>query len=981
MSSPLDDLQRVYNVGLILEIDGLAIRYYAGRTTPGSEVVTSPYTARRGLYSYSPSEQKLDDLDLVVDGGGAHVEVLISNTNRAEQLMALTAPKTATLLQAVPKEAGAVDVFVAEDISDWDEEGVIYSGQEAMRYTSIDAMARSFGVVERAYLGTRLQLHRVDVLAGLLPQVTNTCVAWKGRPARIKVYRITAAGTWLGGVVDVEGIIDGSPQEPNGNGLIEIAIAPFTSVLRRSVGGASVTTTLSQYHAFDGVTAGTVSRSEYWEEGAAYNERLQAGSVGAATTTVETISWRPHEDVFDTAQADRVGPVLVGNSEAVTIDDGTYGGSADGGSFDVSSAVDYGPGTSVRNAATVLEQRVQLVTPGVPEALTLRDVLARINTAWSPGTNKGASGAWADAVITTSDADANGGPSIRFRVNSDHHAGPLIVKLFNNLQDNWTMLDFAQPGTLQVAGRPGRDGFLSHWDTQVARLASRKSRGDEDVLPIRGLSFAAWQPGEKWIWVDEIAGVFGTPDVSRAMYLLATYKEFSGRDVEALVRIADIYPADDVFPGLPGYLLETYEPERRQPRAIIWRLGDPAPVIRQAAVWVREPPTRILLDLLLSGDGDGVNNATYDRLPFGAGLDGNQVDIASFETFALPAGAVSSLTTDIRSAVEIATLARPWLQAARAALVDQVNPATGGRRLALVPMGPASSARSVLTINQRLWLQKPRPSSFVDDAIVNRLVASTNVDPRGIDSPVVTDLENASSVARHGAHERQETLVGVQLDDVTPGGRRAELLPWALETLVEHGRARRRIRGRLPYADGARLFCGADVELVDCPARGDDGIIGISGPARVSQLLRQPALGYVEVLLAFNAEDAHVRGIAPALKVTEVVSATKVKVDLEAWVDLVNPVTGEAQNALSFWGVDYPVQAVPRGNFAAHVNTTIAGIVGDEVELADPHGFTSRLGRLRPPPYHLAHASHQKYAFFAGDGGEIVAGVPGRRLG
>lgn len=968
MPSPLEQLNRRARVGFILEIDGLAARYYAGPSAPSTTVVPEPYAAKSGLVRYEPGDQKLDDLAAIVEGGGATVNLLITNTNSADQLLRNTAPRTFTLAQEIAKEAGPVDVIVAEDPSTLDAEGVIWVGQEAMLYDGVDGPTKTISVIERGYYGTRLERHRVDVLAGLLPEVHSACCRWLGRRCRVRVYHISPAGAWLGGVVEIEGIIDGSPQEPNGDGIVEISIAPLTGLLRREVGGATSTTTLSVYHPFDGVTAGHVERSELWDVGAAVNEWTQVGAAGVATTTITPVAYRSHQDVFDVSNAERVGPIEIGTDAPLIVQAGSYVGDPDnGGAFDVDQAITYTAYEKVRNMATVLNQRVAIVTPGVPEALTLRDVLARINAAWAPGTNQGAGGTWADAVVTVADPAADGRPSVRFRTNSDHHSGRLVQAIHFDFGGLWTLVDLADPDAPQVPRRGPLGELPVQWLSRRVSLGSKRSSGPQDVMAIRGLCTAAWQPGERWIWVED--DVIPAPD-GRVSYVLATYTDLAGRSWDSFVRIADVYPADDVFPGLPGYLLETHEDERSDPAPITWRLGDKAPVIRQAATWRRQPPTRVMLEVLLSGEGDGVNHPTYDRLGrgLGLGLSTNDVLVRSFEGAALPAGPVSTVDVDIRGSVGVSVLFEPWLRAARHAIVDMVNPTTGSRQLALVPLGPASASRSVLTIDRGLWLQNPRPAAFVDDTVVNLLEVRTDYDSREDRWPDPTLIEHKTSIAELGVRAFKEDLRGVYLDGATPGDRRAELLPWALEVFVENGRPRRRVRGRLPYADGAALYCGAIVTLVDCPARGDDGLVGLSGPAPVREIKRVPSEGYVEILLGWNALDTQVKGYAPALKVTEVVDGTRLRVDTAAWVDDTNEVTGAAQNALSFWAVGYPCQAIPKGGFTAKVNTTISAIVGNVVTLAHAHGFDATdLGRIRPRRYQDAAAAHKAgYVFLAG---------------
>lgn len=982
MPSPLAELNRRMRIGLILEVDGFPVRYWAGISAPSAGVVPSPYLAHPGLYAYAPNGQKLDERAVVIEGGGAHVNILITRTNRADELLAYEPPLSATLVQAIPKVAGAVDVFVAEDISGWPSAGVIWVGQEAMAYNAVDTGAKSFSVTTRGYYGTRLQRHRVDVEGGLLPEVGSACTRWNSRRARIKVYRISPAGEWLGGVVDEECTIDGSPQEPNGDGVIEVSLAPLSALLRSSVGGAATATTMSELHPFDGETAGFVVRGERWDAGQAYDERV--ANDGVNVPTVETVSYRAHQEVFDTSNQDRAGPVLIGGQGPVTVVDASYAGDADAGGFDVAENVTYSANSRVTNAATALSHVANIVTPGVPEALSLRDVLARINAAWSPGTTQGATGAWANATITWSDPDANNGPSIRFRVNSDHHPGKLTSVLLMAGGANCTLVDMADPESSLIPLRAQPDASVSQWTPRVGLLSSRKSSGPEDVVPIRTLCTAAWQPGEKWIWLQD--DVIPDPD-GRAVYLRATFKNLAGRPAEALVRVGAVYPADDVFPGLPGYLVETYEPERRDPPPITWRVGDDAPVVRQAATWWRQPPTRVILDLLLSDEGDGVNHPTYDRFQgVGLKLTTLDVDVDSMESLALPAGPVSTVDVDIRDAVNVTTLISPWLRASRAALVDKVHTPSGTRRLALVPIGPAARANAVATISQGLWLQAPRPSSFVSDFMVNSMIVKADFDPSSKEFRSETLIPHRASMAEHGTKEVTEELQGVYLSGVTPADRRAELLPWALETFVEHGRASRRIRGRIPYADGAALFCGAVVLLDDCPARSERGVVvGVSGPARIVEMGRKAHEGYVELLMAYNAKDDSIRGYAPALKALEVIDDFTLRIDPTAWVDELHPVTGEPQLALDYWAVGYKCQAIPKGNFGAKVDTEIEAIVGDEVTLADEHGFDpAELGRIRPRRYQDAEAEHQGFAFLAGDDGLVGFGgasAPGRRYG
>jgi hypothetical protein len=970
MATPLTKMQRRQDVGIVVEIAGYGTRWYLGPTAPP---VDEEYTARPGLVSYIPDTQKLDTLSGIVEGGGCDIEIAVDAPG-ARALLAKVAPRTFTLAEEVPRAAGAVDVVVEESIAGMPAAGVIWVGQEAMRYGSHDG-ASTFAVAERGYYGSKVQRHRVSP-SGRRPQVHSACVRWLGRAAKVRIYRISR-GQWLGGHVEVAGTIEGSPQEQGGR--IEIRIDPWAAILGREVGGGGLATTLHDLHAFDGESELYVARSEVWDTGKAYLGRVPAFEAGATDDVIPGVGFRAHQEIFDLTDADRVGLVQVGafgSQDPSTVL--AYAGDADSGDLEIDDDRAFGPGTVVQNLHTQLRQRALVATPGTPEALSIQDVVRRINTAWRPGTTQGASGAWADATITFMDPAAGGGASIRFRLNSDAQAGQLrqLIDL-SDPRALYVGVDMAAPDDPVVAVPSPRGPAWP--EARWLDLASKKSTGGPDVVKIRNICHAWWQTGSKWVWVRD--NVFAPPDPTRELWVRAEFKDLDGEQRETHVHVVDIYPADDVFPGLDGYLLELHEDDRWLSRSIAWPQGAEAPVIRQSADWRLKPPTTVLLALLLSGDGDGWNDADHDYLPFGLDLDGTVVDVGTFEDFPIISGPAERVTVSIRDAVQVDEFAGPLLRTLGGAITDKVDQITGERRLALIPLGPARPSDVVLTITRGMWAQAPRPASQSDDAIVNVLEVHTDFDDVEGKFTKRTFVHDEPSIGEHGSRPRKEELRGVRLTSDTPGDRRDELVPWAVEVFTLKGSSVSLVRGRIPYADAVVLYCGATVQLEDAPATGADGLEGITGPARIVEITPDPTTGLTEIVASHNPLDAEVGGWAPSLDVVEVIDAVTVRVADNAYSATTNA-AGAVQKDIDFFVVTDPVRTIPI-DAAAGTTTTIVDIDGDEVTFDDAHGFDSvQLGRVRGVAWPSTSDNlGGDYAHLARANGTLGGSAPPKRYG
>jgi hypothetical protein len=513
---------------------------------------------------------------------------------------------------------------------------------------------------------------------------------------------------------------------------------------------------------------------------------------------------------------------------------------------------------------------------------------------------------------------------------------------------------------------PGRAG----WRRPKERLVEDGGAGIAALqIPIRGVADAFHQNSEKYIWVRE--HVFRTPTPSRPIWIRCDFTE--GEDEEwTHIKIIGATAASAFLIGAPGFLLRIDGNSEGHHQSFGDWPGEGEARIREAVRWRDESPNNIILQLLLSGQGTGINDPVYDVLPYGANLDNSAVDVAGIQNYPTPEVALRQ-TLSIGDAVKIEDIIAPMLRLMGAVLVHRVDQATGARLLTLVATSApvASDARRVIA--QGDWAVKGRPTTETDDNIVNLIIYKMNFDREGEPRQTVKIADRDSIGRYEEVGTLEEDLLGVRLQQGDSAAHRAALLQPALAYFSDMARPRRVIKATIPASDALLLDCGSVVVLTATDVYAVDGSLGVTSvPGRV--LEKRSNWSKNESEITVRLYDYNAIGWAPSLDVAVVIGPNEVQVQPNAYTLAQHPITGDLQTDLQYWSVGDVARAIPAGNYGASTAGLVAvTVTATNITFGAPHGLVAG-DTIRPDDYDPATAAMDaSYAFLADDQGTLGA--------
>ena len=995
----LPELQRRHIApSWLLEIDGITERYYSG-FAPAASAIPATHVAVFANVQVSGGEQSLDIRKSIVKDGAASIRLTIDRTNGvAPNLLRLQSSLEATLDVTVLATTGATVVTVKESLAAWPAAGQIWIGQECMNYTAHSAGPPwTFTVpagINRGYYGSQIQEHRVDASENWAPKVTNQCVAWRGRRARIRI----AAGRRDDQtpdsfyVTEVSGFIDRTPRKVDAL-TIQLDIVPDTARLERELGGEEVETGLQHgWHCFDMMSSHlkTMPAIE-WGEGVLWESELAAAIVlPALTLSVEKAEHLANVHDFITAPLEirLVSDPARFPMSATLATPGGGGLVAPAGTVTVAApGAPFARGDSESVVNTWFDDQDTVDMTGVAPALgpTLQEwpgpQLDIIHAVTAPMSVAGPAGRLVDIRILTE----GGTPSLYFRTNTRAHKGnPFAVISFQMQQRAGYGIDFRDPATRapnRLYRRYGRGSWneMGGWPTRRILINQRGDDGaDSLTLPIRGVADAYYDNEEEYLWVED--NVFRTPSPASPIYLRVRFFE-GDEEFITTVKIEQAIQASTVLVGAPGWLMRLPVRSIGLHRPFGDWPGENRVTIRERVSWEHESPTIIILQLLLSGQGTGVNSATYDVLPFGVNLNEDQVDVSGIEAYQPPDVALRQSLV-IEDATKVEDIIGPMLRLMSAALVHRLDQVTGARKLTIVPLSAPTATDSRRTIADGDWAVDDRPTTETDDNLTNLIVYKLNFDDGKSNLTVrVADRDSINRYEELAALE--EELVGIRLPADDPEVHRIELLPPAVAMFAELAQPRRVIKAAIPATDALLLDVGGVVVLTASDVYDFSGSLGVTSvPGRIIE--KKADWSKNEASLTIRLYDYTATGWAPALEVSAVgPGPNEVTVApggfVNAFTTADHLITGEPQTDLDYWAIGDVARAVPAGNYAASVaGLVVTAISATTITFGAPPGLA--IGdTIRPDDYGPASTDHEtNYAFLASDAGLLAAVDPAK---
>jgi len=951
-----------------VQIAGLPWRPYAGAAPPADPDYTDVEaisSVSRGGSTIEPDTGRVSHNAVTVIVGRASYGDGQALARALLRLRPEGADRRLLLLTSMDATSTAA-VEVTTSNAAWPASGHIYVDDECIAYTGVagDGTVGNryrFTGITRGALGTLPTSHWVDDALGQQPWVVSDVVAWRTRPATLYLQMEGGSGwvEWLSGFID---------QTPSGNtaaGII-LRLVGWEALFDTEIGGDAKVCGLShQRHLLTVGVADQMVMSQGWEAGHGYAQQVSTATAsGSGSVKASTAQY---DDVFDDGLAAdhprhpditvrQATPIAQMNPTVLAADEFDVGG---------------GPSANVAASEQVVNVTTFEATTATIDGSALgtevlkrwpADYLQALTEVWAPGTNKGADGVWADCRLQESAPSFGGRPAMSIKLNSTLHASDLLV--------TWRGRDagrsLAYPIRLIAPdvdpdwrGGPNGSQRLEWERTERVGRGAGAGTGRE-LFRIADLADAFRQCGEPVALLDALRAATGV-----AFWWSCTWDE-RGEERTTVFR-GTISGASTEAGVTVGYRVEIEDPETI-PSFGDWP-GFGRCRIRPAAVWKGADWRRVLVEVLCSLEGAGVNGA-YDVQPFGLGIPEGAVDAAQILSFPSPPG-LGRVDITIDSARKVSEVFAGIFVAAGCVLQLALNPATGARQLRLVRVTRASKAEAVATLGADDWEPDEVPPE-TDDRIVNAWEIATKT----ADGRDVTDRwSDVSSIRAHRETRSQKIdLTEVRIDLAAEAASGAAALRSVYGQLsASYAWPRRLVSGGVRQPSMLHLDAG-DVAIISCDdIVGYDGAEGATGiPARLLSVEHDVDGGSSRITFALDPADG--RGWNSSLYVEAVIGLKTVRVAANHYTDTTTP-AGATRRDLDKWAVGDDAVECPIGAWAGTVNTITGINTGTrQVTFASNHGLSAG-DSIDPVVYDDAPAVQQDLAYLADDALEL-GGTP-----
>lgn len=1009
----------------IVEIAGLPWRYCSHPATGSPAAIQGhpaggTYTDVEAVTDISPISSKIDLAGGIAEHGSVTVTLARlpgHPADPAEILSAVGVKSATTFAQATasfPVDAALpFDLTVDRDLSGLDLPATVHIGSEAVYVTEaggssadpLDVDPYYIRIGARALGGTRQRAHLAILERGDQPLITAPeVVHWRTRPARLLVEDLNRSGT----PIEVfRGFIDSTPSPKARSTTIALELVPLTGLLDKTAkirAPASITRLVEGYHYF---AAGAASVFEVYQRmpelGGAVREQTAEDSNLLDVDADDAARWAASFDPGLLVHHPRSGAVFIGGEGRAYYVTGT---AVDGGAVPESLTLDDGPDRrvdtwlrwAVREAAEA--KRATIVDAGDPPALLvwpgssaegLDGVFGRINDTLDVADHTGVDGAAYGIRLEL----ATGDRTLHMRRNVGRADRPLRpVVTFNGdaagedpgvrryvhrpIDTLWPTDELGPAPSRWPTAFQGRrtadTRLLLHYPLRWARPGQRSRVVDGVVDGTRFMTHVAGARPEDWSRVGDIARAFyqrGEPyllvedqvDIAAGRIAVRVGERVFGVEVDA---IDPVVIAVGERTGDTVYRLTVSRPDD-VPSFGVWSAVD-------AGVDLVEIFGGAEAEALLSAResaGSTVGEALEWLLmsPSMLGLTEDDVDVASLHRYVapwLPTFTLGGIAAD--PDLTFGDVISSILRMTGTALIMRV---AGDRcRLTRTHVGIEVATEAAGRIDAGDWAVDPAPDWDRDDDLINEVTVRHGWNLRP-DAPAeflheVTFSDRASITAHDEA-------TGVTIDDysgVLFGSPAFDLVAMSQRIFRTFSNPRRTWLGRVGTYKGVALGIGA-VAIVSSP-RLRAYKVGpvVDAAARVvEQRLDLWRDGCDLTLVHFSAGGA---GWAPSARVSEVINATTVKVDANAYSDTVNAVSGLTQQDLDFFSTGDVVKCEPYFNHDLGIIRVISSIdrVDREIVFDGAHGLLvgdSVIPTARPD----ASTVHRLYAFL-GDGEDDV---------
>lgn len=948
-----------------------------------------------GVAKVGGYEATFDGIAGLSAAGGTSVSVMFKRghdgDNRAGALLRTEASWSTRILESVHGETDPPFDVELEDIDLLAADGgVFHIGQEAFEYDGVDAEAGTAHVVTRGCFGTLRQSHLVDPGQGWAPWVHAEPVDWGDRPAVLLKTVVRRDGSRFPVALEhVAGYLVGDAEHDMAQ--LKITLVPWAAVIDRQIGDKdAVARLVPEWKVFAGDDPGAeVVVTDHYPLAAWYSlASVSPAFPGDPTNEIRNVSAEAHGDLFDvTAPAGdgRRGDVIFDGVRYVVSDHPT----AESITFTTDHHISVARGSiEAYSAPATVTRRIDLRE--APGAVAADDGSGGAAIRWPSAAVLHFNRTFAPQSARTADARAGHipgfldlrllmgpEPMIELRPTSGRYLeAPELLVSFGDATVMWYPIDLADPSD-PVHAAPVEQNSPPRWPAarRLATAALAGDRAERVAYPIRRVMGGHWVTGQRWIHVDRGDIWPATPFMTRV-----AWPHPSGSERTARFVITAVTAASDLFEGVPGFLLEVREEERWQHEPFGDILQSPGEsTIRPISMQARNL-AEALLQVLTSVDGRGTNGP-YDKLPAGAAVPLEYVDVDSFTSYPMPGG-VAIEPSRLVDGRKLRDALKPILGLIGAQLGTRLDRTTGKRRIVLeragLPATPTLAADGtpivrVGHIADGHWYQDPPARVVPDRRTLNGLDLKYNHDITGEPQSRAIIVDRGIVQAQRGRDRLvEEDLVGVRIpadaataDSILRGPAQARF--------AAYGQPRQVIEGRVPSNRAAHLDVGAVVTVSHAQVHAPDGTQAIQD--RVGRLIRfvdDPDRGVAELRVEISRGNA--KPYAPSLLVIGAPDAVTITVERQYYGPLVRPDGGADLRDVDLFRQGQRVMCVRRGSRSS-VYRRIVTIDrdADEVVLDGAHDLVApHYGSIDIPPWGEADAlDRQLWAFFGRPGSYI----------
>ena len=793
----------------------------------------------------------------------------------------------------IKPEDDALGVAVS-NASMFSEGDVVHIGREAIQVTGVNYVTSRLSLGQRGVFGTRKQAHRVDAESGLFPSITMPAVHWRGRRATVYECALGVNGERVSAWVErFKGVIATEPSiAADGRAqTVKIEIAPLSSLLDAKLGtGRGVLRLADGVHTFDGENVSSfdvafrVPQRRYVnssvldieDDADEVNASFILGDKdnisrfdGLLDLTLPT--GHPRKGVFSFSSND--DPTIDGERLIVT---GTKTVEVEGApdeefisySSSAPAATLIAEGRAgIHNFELCERKRVYFHDGDEPSTKAWPQALVDgLESSLSTGSVNGIQGSFLDVSV---DFFSEVAPAFAVRANFidspmsswflQPEPGACEIFLSNDceamIQASFVRVNDGSHFYPYIWGAdgviPGREFFRNvHPHKDIIDLGGDSDEGvqtalvtvDEPaVLPTR-IANAFYSLGN----IQEVDGVTTLVGFEKYITLNRDPGMVNGnplgieisadKEDEPLARVVIDEVTEENVPGV-GIVYrcrviesESYNVEEVQ--VIADHSGSPKHRLRVTPHFDSVTIGELLLQLLCSMDGAGVTSATYDVLPFGAGISEEDIDVESFLAIPSPSERGITLKPIVREGSTVYECVQGLLRASGFAIDMRVD-GEGSCRLHATPFGIPNAVEALDTFTEADIADSPVPASIAEAAIRNVFDFSSNFDTKG-EAQLEKSVRDTVSIEAFGEESKLAIeMQGAIIEDDTPGQVIESLRPIFSRLRMEFSFPRRVFDVTLRAGVAAGLKVGGTYLLTHRLLRGVSGLGVTNAPCRL----------------------------------------------------------------------------------------------------------------------------------------------------